>query len=91
MYPRTNYEMTDTDLERILNACKPVPYIVIGGIEPCSQQENANRAWAELGVRMGFDPMTVKPILSKGNKFFSAVPNGNDSQSAPISDAPVKL
>lgn len=45
MYPRTNYEMTEADLEAIMSACKPVRYMVIGGHEPSSPQENANRAW----------------------------------------------
>lgn len=25
MYPRTHYEMTEADLEKILSACKPTP------------------------------------------------------------------
>lgn len=72
-YPRRNYEMTEADLEKILDACKPVPYIMIGNIPPSSPQERANRAWAELGNRMGFDSMTVEPT-GKGDRFFSAVP-----------------
>lgn len=80
MYPRTNYEMTEADLQKILDACKPVPYIVVGGHAPSSPQENANSAWAELGSRMGFDHMTVQPIRGKGNRFFSAVPSENETQ-----------
>lgn len=80
MYPRANYEMSQADLEDILDACKSVPYIVIGGVAPRSQQENANRAWARLGSRMGFDPMTVQPISGKGMRFFSAVPSENEAQ-----------
>ncbi len=74
MYPRTNYEMTQADLDKILDACKPVPYLVIGGIGPSSPQERANSAWAELGSRMGFDHMTVQPA-SGGDRFFTAVPS----------------
>lgn len=80
MYPRTNYEMTEADLAAILDACKPVPYMVIGGIAPSSPQENANRAWAALGVKMGFDHMTVQPIAGKGTRFLSAVPSENETQ-----------
>ena len=72
---RKEYEMTQGDLDKILEACKPVPYIVIGGVVPRSQQENANAAWAELGSRMGFDHMTVRGVDGKGNRVFSAVPN----------------
>ncbi len=82
MYPRTNYEMTQADLDKILDACKSVPYIVVGGSGPRSPQERANDAWAELGSRMGFDHMTVQPIPGKGNRFFSAVPNENETQRA---------
>lgn len=79
MYPRTNYEMTQADLDAILDACKPTPVMfLIGG----SPQENANAAWAVLGKKMGFDHMTVKPILGKGNLFFSAVPSENETQRA---------
>lgn len=82
IYPRTNYEMTEVDLAAILEACKPVPYMVIGGRAPSSPQENANRAWQRLSEKMGFDHMTVMPIVGKGNRFFSAVPSENETQRA---------
>lgn len=80
MYPRTNYEMTEADLEKILDACKPTVAIMIGGYAGNTPQDNANAAWAELGQRMGFDSMTVEPIPGKGNRFFSAVPTENETQ-----------
>lgn len=70
---RQEYEMTEQDFATILEACKPVPYIVIGGVMPRSPQENANDAWAELGKRMNFDAMTVQPVAGKENRFFTAV------------------
>ena len=75
MYPRTNYEMTQEDLDAILDACKPVPLIAlhIGG-GPRSPQERANSAWAALGKKMGFDHMTVQPT-GKGDRFFTAIPS----------------
>ena len=75
MYPRTEYEMSEEDLEAILNACKPTPVIMIGGFAPSTPQENANAAWARLGKKMGFDHMTVQPVHGKGQRFFSAVPS----------------
>lgn len=78
MYPRTNYEMTEADEKALLEACKPVSYMVMGGYAPRSQQENANDAWADLGRRMGFDHMSVQPVSGKGTRFFSAVPNENE-------------
>lgn len=79
MNPRVEYEMTETDLETILAACKPVPYLVVGNREPSSPQENANMAWASLGTKMGFDSMTVRPS-DKGQRFFSAVPSETEAQ-----------
>ena len=70
---RREFEMTQAQLDRLLEACKPVPYMVFGGIEPRSPQENANAAWAALGKEIGFEHMTVKPS-SKGNRFFTAEP-----------------
>lgn len=72
---RQHYEMTQADLDRILEACKPTPAMWGSGGVPLfsTPQENANRAWAELGQRMGFDPMSVEPT-DKGARFFTAVP-----------------
>lgn len=75
MCPRTEYEMTGEDLATLLAAMKPVPYMVIGGQPPASQQENANRAWEALGKKMGFDHMTARPLEGKGNRWFTAVPS----------------
>ena len=75
MMPRTEYEMTQADLETLLDAGKPTPVMIIGGSMGSSPQENANRAWAALGAKMGFDSMTVRPASGKGQRFFTAVPN----------------
>lgn len=66
------YEMTEEDLQAILDACKPTPCIMLQCGMPRSPQENANDAWEKLGRKMGFDYMTVRPIPSKGNRFFTA-------------------
>lgn len=79
MYPRTEYEMTEADLVELMEAFKPVPMIMLQCGNPPSQQENANRAWAALGQKMGFDEDTVRPIEGKGNRFFSAVPSETES------------
>lgn len=74
MYPRTNYEMAEADLKSILDACKPVPMIMLQCGAPRSPQERANDAWSALGAKMGFDYMTVQPT-GKGDRFFTAVPS----------------
>ena len=74
MKERIEYEMTEEDLKELLDACKPVPMIMLQYGTPLSQQENANRAWKRLGEKMGFDAMTVSPSSSKGQRFFTAIP-----------------
>ena len=70
---RKEYEMSKDQLEKIMEACEPVPYIIIGNVQPSSPQENANRAWERLGIEMGFDYMSVEPT-NKGDRFFTAEP-----------------
>lgn len=73
MNPRVEYEMSEEDLKKILDACKPVPVIMVGGYMPSSPQENANRAWQALGEKMGFDYMTARP--GRTERHFTAVPS----------------
>ena len=80
MYPRTEYEMTEEDFKELMEACKSVPVIMVGGVSPRSAQENANDAWERLGKKMGFDSETVSPIQGKDNKHFTAVPSETESQ-----------
>lgn len=82
MYPRTEYEMTEDDLNVILAACKRTPVMMIGGSVGSSSQENANRAWATLGKKMGFKPMSVRPVTGKGDRFFTAIPAETPEQRA---------
>jgi hypothetical protein len=75
---RKEFEMSPKQLERLLEACRPVVAIKIGSFAPRSPQENANDAWAALGREMGFKPMTVRPVPGKGQKYFTAEPTGAD-------------
>jgi len=68
----TEYEMTEAEYGDLLEACKPVPYMVFRGVEPTSPQENANRAWQSLAARYGFDWRTVNPVAGKSPRFFTA-------------------
>lgn len=69
---RREYELTEEQLARLLEASKPVPYIVVGGMPPSSPQANANRAWEALGREMGFEHWTVEPVSGKGQRCFTA-------------------
>ena len=66
------FEMTKDQLKTIMNACKPVPMIMLQYGTPKSQQENANAAWQSLADELGFKWDTVLPISSKGQCFFTA-------------------
>lgn len=77
------YEMTTEQYDKLIEACKPVPYIIIGGQEPPSPQENANAAWAALGEELGFDYKTVAPSPGKGIRHFTAVPKEDKSNVPP--------
>lgn len=68
---RKRYEMTQAQLDKLLDACKPVPMIALNCGMPSSPQENANRAWQALGDELGFDYMTVQPT-GEGDRFFTA-------------------
>lgn len=74
MQDRREFEMTESDLKELLEACRPVPYMVFGGRPPSSPAENASRVWDRLGVRLGFVRQTARPIDGKGQRFFTAVP-----------------
>jgi hypothetical protein len=73
MSTRKEYEMTEKDLEVLLDACKPTICIKVGNYVPATPQENANRAWQKLGEKMKFYHMSVLPS-SKGDRFFTAIP-----------------
>ena len=70
---RKNYEMTEEQLKRMLDAGKPTPCMYLPGGQPMfrTPQENANRMWEALGKEMGFEFMTVQPT-GKGARFFTA-------------------
>lgn len=70
---RREYTLSDEQLGKLIAACQPVPYIIVGGIAPSSPQERANHAWRALGDEMGFDYDTVQPRGSD-NHNFTAVP-----------------
>lgn len=69
---RKEFKMTEKQVKDILQASKPVPYLVFDGRGPTSPQEIANMAWRKLGEELGFDYMTVQPISGKGQEYFTA-------------------
>jgi hypothetical protein len=75
MKDRVEFEMTEAEYAEILEACRPVPWIMVGGVVPPSALENANAAWQRLGERRGFDGMTVLPGRSRLH--FTAIPTAD--------------
>ena len=71
---RKEFEMSEEQLAKIMEACKPIPLIMLQCGMPPSPQETANRAWCALGREMGFDGMTAEPVPGKGTRFFTAAP-----------------
>lgn len=70
---RKEFKLTEDQLKTLLEASKPVPYLLVtGGMPPRSPQEKSNYAWAELGKEMGFKPMSVKTSPGKGDEYFTA-------------------
>ena len=71
---RQEFEMSEEDMETLLEASKPTPVMYLSGGIPMhsSPQENANQAWKTLGEKLGFAHMTVQPMQGKGNRFFTA-------------------
>lgn len=69
---RKEYKMTEAQHTRLMDACKPVPYLVVGGVAPRSPQQNANAAWRLLASELGFKWDTVKPVDGKDSHYFTA-------------------
>ncbi len=69
---RKEYEMSEEQYKKILEACKPVVAMMIGGTLPRSPGENANDAWNALGKEMGFIGGTAKPLSNSKPRFFTA-------------------
>lgn len=70
---RRRYEMTESQLAKLYEACAPRPAIMLN-IPQRSPQQIANEAWQSLGDEMGFDWTTVQPTAKEGDRVFTAIP-----------------
>jgi len=66
------FKISQEQLDKLLEASQPVPYMIFGGHPPRSPQENANSAWDALGKELGFDYMTVRPVAGQPDTVFEA-------------------
>jgi len=71
---RQEYTMSQSQLDVILDASKPVPWFAPGGVWPKSPRENAEAAWRVLGEEMGFQWDTARPVPGKSQLVFTAEP-----------------
>lgn len=68
------FQMTDEQYQRLLDASNPKVIIYMTGEHPFSgsSQVNIRDEWKKLGAELGFDETTVKPVDGKSEKFFTA-------------------
>ena len=76
---RKTYTMTEEQYQALIEACRPVPYLVMNGVPPPDPQDNANAAWAQLGRELGFKPFTVEPA-GRDPRSFTAEPVAVEEQ-----------
>ena len=71
---RKEFCLLDQELEELLDACKPTPVMYLSGGIPMfnTPQENANYAWKKLADKYGFIWDTAKPVMGKGERYFTA-------------------
>ena len=69
-----NYRMTDDEHARLIDACKPVPYMVFGGIAPESPTTKALRVWGEIAKRVGCVANTIGPSDTGDDRDFTGEP-----------------
>jgi hypothetical protein len=87
------FEMTQADLDGIVSkitAARQAPLIMLQCGPPPSIQQVANDAWAELGNRMGFKHMTVRPARERGDRFFTAEPTTPSTGEPTPADGPLE-
>lgn len=73
MPKRERYHLSAAQMERLLEASKPSPMIMLQCGNPMSPQEKSNLVWISLGKEMGFQAMTVKPDGSGDAHAFTAL------------------
>ena len=68
------YRLTDEEFNRLMEASKPVPYMVIGGVEPESPYDKAKRVWLDVASRVHCDIDSIGPANTGNNRDFMAAP-----------------
>lgn len=58
---RRRFVMSQEQLDLLLEASKPVPYLITNGIGPASPRDCVNKAWRDLGEVLGFEWDSAHP------------------------------
>jgi len=73
--PRQDYRLSDADFSRLIEAGKPVAYLIANGSEPISPRDTIMRIWKEIADREGVDVDSIRQG-SDGNGHYTAIPKG---------------
>ena len=68
------YRMTDEEYNDLLEACKPVPYMVFGGVPPERPTDKAMRVWDRIAKRVGCIQSTIDSAGTGDDRDFVAMP-----------------
>lgn len=66
---RKDFEITDEQLNELIKNSSAFTRFERPAMSP---KEYANYAWGILGLELGFNPKTVRPISGKSYRFFNA-------------------
>ena len=69
-----NYKLTDEELAELMEASKPVPYMVFGGIEPRSPRDNVMDVWRKVAARVNCEVDSIENAGTGDNHDFTAKP-----------------
>lgn len=58
------YTLQEDEFVELVEASKPVPYLIAGGMSPPSQYDNAMRVWGKVAARVGCKLQTIAPGTS---------------------------
>lgn len=70
------YRLTDEELNELLEASKPAPYMVFGGVEPRSPRQKAMDVWRKVATRVGCDVGSIESAGTGDDHDFKAQPKG---------------
>ena len=66
------YRLTDEQFKKLMDASKPVRYMVFGGREPSTPRENAENCWRTIAEEIGCQYDTIKDARTGDQHDFEA-------------------